>query len=363
MRKFMFFMALSGLLASCSNNNFTLNGVTEKGVQMGDSVYLQYIENGRPFTLAKDAVRDTLFSIKGYTDKARLCYLTTKISGRIKSKAELYVEPGEIDIRLNESRPIVSGTFLNTRLQEYKDSIDIIDAMFKRYREKSLIPNLSEKGAEEAQKGMMVLSLTRSEYVNKFLEKNIDNMVSGYILTKNHGTIDPEAGARFIARMPLECKSDTTVRHIEKSFHNKIATAEGKIFKDFTALNNSGKSVRFSDYVGKGKVTVLNVCGSTGKNAASDAKEMKAIADAFKDNVQFVGLAIETDARAWNKFIESNSIWWPQMSELQGWGSRAIFSYGINSFPYNIVFGADGRILRRGIKTAELPSYLGSIAK
>ena len=235
--------------------------------------------------------------------------------------------------------------------------------MFKRYREKSLIPNLSEKGAEEAQKGMMVLSLTRSEYVNKFLEKNIDNMVSGYILTKNHGTIDPEAGARFIARMPLECKSDTTVRHIEKSFHNKIATAEGKIFKDFTALNNSGKSVRFSDYVGKGKVTVLNVCGSTGKNAASDAKEMKAIADAFKDNVQFVGLAIETDARAWNKFIESNSIWWPQMSELQGWGSRAIFSYGINSFPYNIVFDANGRILRRGIRTAELPSYLGGIAK
>lgn len=363
MKKLFLLIALSGLIISCEKNNFTLNGTIEKGVDVGDSVYLQYVEKGRPFTLGKDAVKNASFNITGKSDKARLCYLTTKVSGKIKSKAELYVEPGEINIKLGELRSTVSGTFLNTRLQEYKDSIDILDNLFKRYHEKSLIPTLSEKGAEEAQKAMMVLSLARVEYVNKFLEKNLDNIVSGYILSKNYETIDPDAGVRLIARMPQECKSDTTVKHIEKTFHNKIITAEGKMFIDFGVFSNSGKNVKLSEYVGKGKITVLNIYSSKGNNAAKEIEAIKAVADTYKDKVQFVGFGIETNAQAWNAFIEKNNMWWPQMSDLQGWGSQAIFSYGVNVYPYNIIFDKNGRILRKGIKLSELQGYLGGIAK
>ena len=56
-------------------------------------------------------------------------------------------------------------------------------------------------------------------------------------------------------------------------------------------------------------------------------------------------------------------MWWPQMSDLQGWGSQAIFSYGVNVYPYNIIFDKNGRILRKGIKLSELQGYLGGIAK
>ncbi len=358
MRNLLLMMALAGLFASCENNNFTLNGKIESGVAIGDSVYLQYVEKGRPFTLAKEAVDNSSFCIKGNTEKARLCYLTTKISGKIKSKAELYVEPGKIEISLGEKRPTVSGTFLNDRLQEYKDSIDIIDHMFRHYHEKSLTPNLSAKGAEEAQKGMMVLSIARSEYVNKFLEKNLDNIVSGYILSKNHETIDPEYGARLIARMPQECKNDTVVKHIEKSFHNKIVTSEGQMFTDFTALTADGATTRLSEYVGKGKITVLNIWSPMGKDAANNIKDIKAIADANKEKVEFVSFAIDNNAARWQTFIKNNGMWWHQMSDLQGWDSKAVFSYGINAYPYNIIFDKDGRILQRGIRTSELQNFL-----
>ncbi len=363
MKRILLLMTFAGLFASCDKNSFTLSGNIEKGVAIGDSVYLQYVENGRPFTLAKEAVKNSSFCIKGSTEKPRLCYLTTKLSGRIKSKAELYAEPGEIVINLSEVRPTVSGTFLNERLQEYKDSIDILDEMFKSYHEKSLTPNLSANAAEEAQKAMMVLSIARGEYVNKFLEKNLDNIVSGYILSKNHETIDPEAGARLIARMPQECKSDTVVKHIEKSFLNKIATAEGQMFTDFVALTKDGKTTHLSEYTDKDKITVLNIWSPMGKDAAENIKAAKAAADAYRDKVEFVSFAIENNAARWQSFIEKNDMWWTQISDLQGWGSKAIFSYGINAYPYNIIFDRKGRILHRGVRTAELPALLGGIAK
>ena len=70
MKKLFLLIALSGLIISCEKNNFTLNGTIEKGVDVGDSVYLQYVEKGRPFTLGKDAVKNASFNITGKSDKA-----------------------------------------------------------------------------------------------------------------------------------------------------------------------------------------------------------------------------------------------------------------------------------------------------
>ena len=351
-------MPLVALMLSCDRNGYTVNGTVEKGVNIGDSVYLHYIENGHIIPLGCEAVRDGQFKFEGSSEKPHLCYLSSIIGGKIRTSTEFYVEPGEIELFLGVKRNKISGTQLNINLQEYKDSIDILDAMFMQYYNKSKHEFLSQKAAEEADKAMKILSLVRSQYVERFLEKNIDNPVSSYILSKNIETLDPEKGARLIARMPLELKSDTMVRHIENSFLNKITTAEGKIFTDFKAVTNDGKKVNFSDYVAKGKVVVLNIWSATGSNDAGEIATLKAFADANKENVVCVSFAVDTNAETWNSAIKKNGMWWPQISDLRGWNSRAIFSYGVNIYPYNIVFDAEGRIFRRAVALSNLQSVV-----
>ena len=363
MKNYLLLILASVILLSCERSNFTLSGTIEQGVECGDSVHLQYIENGRPYKVAGDAVKNGTFTINGYIDRGRLCYLTTIVNNKIKSKAELYVEPGDIELNINALRSVVSGTFLNTRLQEYRDSIDILDSMFKRYYSRNIDETLSQKAIEEAEKAMKVLSVAREEYITRFLEKNIDNPVSNYILSKNYDLIDPEKGARFIARMPLENKSDTLVRHIERTFHNKVATSEGKRFTDFGALSTDKRAVRLSHYVGKGKIAVLNIWSTQSRNLARDISTIKSAYEAYGDKVQFVGFAIENNPEALKTAVKRNNMQWEQMSDFMGWGSKAIFSYGINSYPYIIVFDADGFILRRNIKPSELNGYLNSIVK
>ena len=360
-RKIVLFVCLSAMLFACDKNAFVLNGTVEKDVSMGDSVYLQYVDNGRVVTIGRAAVNNGKFCIGGSIEKPRLCYLVTLLNGRPRSKAELFAEPGDIDLNVGAIRPTLSGTLLNERLQEYNDSIDILDRMFVQYYEKSKIPTLSVKGAEEADKGMKVVTMVRNDYVNRFMVKNIDNVVSGYILSKNYERIDPEKGLEYISMMVPENKSDTLMKHIQKTFQNKIATAEGKPFVDFSAYTADGKVMKLSDYVGKGKITVLNIWGTNRKELAAEIAVFKAFADAHKDKVQCLGFAVDTDVAKWNSTIKENGMWWQQISDLRGWASTAIFAYGVNSYPYNIVFAADGTILRKNVKDNDLASIVAGM--
>lgn len=358
MKKIFLLLLVCICVAACNRCKYTVNGTVGEGVSIGDSVYLQYIKDGAIYTIGRDAVKNGSFSFKGESSEPRLCYIVSIIENKPLSKAELFVEPGEISVAIGEKYSKLSGTFLNTRLQEYNDSINLINQMFMRFYEKSKRKNLSVKGAEEADKAMKVLSIVRKDYLTRFLEKNIDNPVCSYILTKNYEYIDPEQGLLFISRMSEENKCDTTVKHVEHTFKNKIATSEGRIFLDFDAYSNDGKRVKFSDYVGKGKVTVLNVWSTSGRNVQSDVAEFKALADTFKDKVEFVSFAIDRDVTAWNDAIKKYEMWWNNISDMKGWSSQAIFSYGINSFPYNIIFDAYGTILHKGINTEDIYSKL-----
>ena len=355
MNRLILLLSVCVCLVACNSRcEYTVNGTLRDGVNIGDTVYLQYIEKGRAYTLGRDVVKEGSFSFKGECCEPRLCYIVSIVNGNPRSRAELFVEPGEISINIGEKYSKLSGTFLNTRLQEYSDSIILIEEMFKGFYEKSKRNNLSVKGAEEADKGMKVLGIAREEYINRFIEKNIDNHVCAYILSKNYEFIEPKKGLQYIEKMPMEHKSDTTIRHIEHTFRNKIMTAEGNCFTDFDAYSNDGKSVKLSNYVGRGKVTVMNIWSTTGRKAQRDIAAFKTLADTYKEKVEFVSFAIDNDLKAWNDAIKKYEMWWNNISDMQGWNSRAVFSYGVNSFPYNIIFDEYGTIIRKGIKTKDI---------
>ena len=364
MNKILLLLFACACFVSCNDKcAYTINGKVEQEVPMGDSVYLQYIKSGKIYTMGKGAVKNGNFSLKGENCEPQLCYIVSIINGTPRSKAELFVEPGEITVAISNKHSKLAGTLLNTRLQEYNDSIYLINQMFMEFYEKSKRKNLSQKAAEEADKGMKVLSLVREEYIDRFINKNIDNPVCSYILTKNYEYIEPQKGLTYISNMPEEHKCDTTIRHIKQTFFNKIATAEGNKFTDFEAITNDSKCIKLSDYVGKGKITILNVWSTTGRKAQADVAEFKALADTYKDKVEFVSFAIDKDITAWNNAIKKYEIWWNNISDMQGWNSKAIFSYGINSFPNNIIFAADGTILRKDLKTEDIYPILSEILK
>lgn len=361
MNRFFLLLCFFTVFISCEENKYTISGNFISNVNISDSVYLQKIDNGKVITIDRAVVNEGNFYLEGNCEEKILCYLISIVNGKPHVYADLFLEPGNIILNIGKNmRPELSGTILNVRLQEYKDSIDIINNMFKRYYEKSKQQNLSDNATKEAEKGMKILSIVRNDYINKFIEKNIDNQVSTYILAKNHEIIFPEKGLELISRMPFENKQDTLIKHIEQTFRNKVLTAEGNMFVDFEAFTNDGKKVQLSDYVSNGKIVVLNIWST---NNLENLIELKTIADVYRERVVFVGFIVDTDENRWNKIIKEHDMWWYQISDLKGWGSKAVFSYGINQCPYNIVFDSNGVILRKGVRTIELQTVLNEFVK
>jgi hypothetical protein len=101
----------------------------------------------------------------------------------------------------------------------------------------------------------------------------------------------------------------------------------------------------------------MNIWSTTGRKAQRDIAAFKTLADTYKEKVEFVSFAIDNDLKAWNDAIKKYEMWWNNISDMQGWNSRAVFSYGVNSFPYNIIFDEYGTIIRKGIKTKDIISF------
>ena len=179
-----------------------------------------------------------------------------------------------------------------------------------------------------------------TDNTKNLLEKYRSERTKVYSTNKNTGTA---AGPRNVGLNYATGEYVLFLDGDDKLYNNKVL---GKIDK---LISNEKYDVVYLGYQDIGNSDKMRV-----SNNYNSTKEARIICD----------ITFSVSSRCWNRdFIEKNNMWWPQMSDLQGWGSQAIFSYGVNVYPYNIIFDKNGRILRKGIKLSELQGYLGGIAK
>jgi len=73
-------------------------------------------------------------------------------------------------------------------------------------------------------------------------------------------------------------------------------------------------------------------------------------------NVEFLGISLDTDAAAWAKGVETDSLSWPQVSNLMGWKCPVAKTYGIHAIPQNVLVDPNGIIVAKDV----LPEELGN---
>ena len=98
------------------------------------------------------------------------------------------------------------------------------------------------------------------------------------------------------------------------------ATAVGQKFTDFEMQTPEGKTVKLSDYVGKGKVVLVDFWASW---CGPCRREMPNLVEAYakykNKNFEIVGVSLDQSADAWKEAIKKLNITWPQMSDLKYW--------------------------------------------
>ena len=333
MKKFVFMFTALLLLASCSKG-YKVTVTFPDDSNNGETVFLTNYDTGD--TIATATVENNTCTLEGNADKgffARL-YAGGNPYGFI-------VEPGEVklDIAAGNAISPLNDKMANwsKEMQAIADDTTLTDA---------------ENEARYAE-GLL-----------KFYQENKDNAIGpwafcNYLMYKDFSEADIDA---LLKDAPVEYAQLKRVEKAKNAARQLAVTAEGKKFTDFEVKAEDGAVQKFSDYVGKGKVVVVDFWASWCPPCRAEIPKLQALKAKYGDKFDVLGVAVWDNPDDTRKAIEELKITWPVIV-----GTHKLTEptdlYGIKGIPHIIVFGPDGTILSRGLTGDDLANKLAEVTK
>ena len=196
------------------------------------------------------------------------------------------------------------------------------------------------------------------------IKQNINNAVGVFLLKKNHYYMDVEELDPLMSQIPAAYNNDETIIRIKENVEKMKATAVGQKFTDFEMQTPEGKTIKLSDYVGKGKTVLVDFWASW---CGPCRREMPNLVEAYakykNKNFEILGVSLDQSGDSWKEAIKKLNITWPQMSDLKYWNCEGAKLYAVSSIPHTVLIDGDGIILARGLHGEELQEKLAEVLK
>ncbi len=138
----------------------------------------------------------------------------------------------------------------------------------------------------------------------------------------------------------------------------KQATAEGKMFTDFTVVQDPadslGSKVSLSDFVGKGKYVLVDFWASWCGSCKAEIPNIAAVYEKYKgEDFDVLSIAVWDDPADTKVSAKEHGVVWNQIINAQQVPTDL---YGIEGIPHIILFGPDGTILKRNLRGEDIES-------
>lgn len=245
----------------------------------------------------------------------------------------------EGNVTINENG--ITGTPLNAAMNEYKEKVTDLNNRFME------LPQDDEAGRENIYNRYLA-------FTDSVMNANIDNPIGYYLFLQKAYEMDRDELNTALEKYP-SLKGYTRIQKIVNTFERQEATAAGKMFTDFE-VTYDGTTHKLSDYVGKGKYTLVDFWASWCGPCMRKMPHLKEIyAQYAPKGLEVLGVAVWDEPEKSLAKIEQLELPWKQIINAQ---TVPTDLYGILGIPCIILFAPDGTIVGRNFEDEELNSIL-----
>lgn len=356
MKKLCYAAMLAALTVSCSHKpTLTIQGTLADTTGMnGKMAYLKNMAND----LAIDSciVSDGKFTFTTGIDSLQVVIIELDYLS-----ADVIAETGTINLNIVDDRSYdVSGTPLNDQLNAFNREMTVAGDQISA--ETRNIVSDSTLTTDEKYGKISALYKLSNDIVDRYFEINKGNSMG--IVVGSYLSLSSMSSTQIDSLMNVMVPSVKNfsyfINHRNVAF-NKETVTTGVLFIDFDGVDAEGKSLKFSDYVGKGNYVLADFWASWCGPCRQSIPAIKGIYEKYKEKgVVVLGVDVWDRKDAFDKAVSDLEIPWPQICLFDN-SDAVTNSYGINSIPTLILFAPDGKIVARDIQADEVNKILAEI--
>ena len=343
--------AFAATMVACAPSSYKISGVVTAPESIpSNKVYLMIMDGSGKYADSSEIV-DGKFTFTG----AQETPVKAMIVAGGRSRTQFFLENGNIDVKIDNANmrggdSYVKGTKLNDATYEYNSIMNAASkAVGEKYKEiNAMEDKMAAQTAFEAFQDSVSNSI-KNEFKRIYLE-NADNVVGADVFKLYSNFASAAEVEEAIKTMPESLKSQPGMDKEIAAVEATMATAEGKMFTDFTIEDGgvNGEKVSFSDYVGKGKYVLVDFFASwCGPCKAEIPNIIEIYKEHAGDKFDVLGIAVWDKVDATKKAVESEGIIWPVIYNAQAIPTDI---YGIKGIPQIMLIGPDGTIVARNLR-------------
>lgn len=222
---------------------------------------------------------------------------------------------------------------------DYADELKTLD---------SLIASKKDAKTDEAVQFTYMKAMLYLEVMENY-DKGAEIMQQ---IIKNYpNTPYSESAAKIVAKIPQMKEAKAKEAEAQKIQDGLVA---GAVFPDFEATDLDGKPLSVASR--KGKVVLVDFwatwCGPCRGELPNVIATYKKHHDA---GFEIIGVSLDSDRDKLDTFLkQQDGMTWPQYFDGQGWSNKLAMKYGVQSIPFAVLIGPDGKVIGKDLRGEDL---------
>lgn len=356
-------------LTSCNSDpkGYTLNGTISGEPENGTQIFLKTTDSiNQLIDIDTATVENGLFSFTGEQAEPKMHYL---FIDKIRGNVPVILENGAIEVEFQKDsidQAKIKGTLQNDLFMDF-----LTESRKLSQRARSMQDDMR---IAAQQRDTATVTALREEFIEfqedaknfntNFAKENPNAYVSVLIIGNLLATkaIPVDEIKTMFDGLSSDMKATEPGKKIEEQLENLKSTQIGAVAPDFSAPTPTGDTLALSDVTSKAKLTLVDFWAAWCRPCRMENPNIVSVYKKYHNKgFDVLGVSLDNQEEHWKNAIESDSLVWNHISNLNRFQDPIARLYNIDAIPAAFLLDENRVIVARDLRGPALEQKVAEI--